>query len=220
VPFPNFPAKTMMERAAESSVLALTPNTEVQLEHWKKLTSDPRLEPFSLMVQVEDAAIAMHYLQGVIDTSPKGRAIAEKLIDFYMSDVGFKSGVHSALRQLDIAKCDYDEYLIRKWLSFWPFVTMLIARKVHNSKHRVDSATLEAAINGSHQDRRLFYEVFGGLKKDEGRGGSTTLIFINDNMHRPQFESEARKAAAVLIERVADLEEDSAPEAIEALTDL
>jgi hypothetical protein len=184
-----------------------------------ELIKNDKLIPFNVWVEVGDARLASFYLKDVEKLSEKRRVTAERVIEFYLSDEGYKSGVPKALRTLGIDKGEFD-ILVTDWKYFWPFTTMLVARKIHNSKHRVDSATLEAAINGTHQDRRLFYEVFGGLKKDEGRGGSTTLIFINDSMHRPQFESEARKAAAVLIEKVADLEQDSAPEAIEALTDL
>jgi hypothetical protein len=191
-------------------------NTDLQKQCFLELIQDPAYEDINHYFDPRDAANLMPILGGYKRLDAPARALMRSVIEFYLSDLGYKSGVVSMCRSLNIDKFVFEQRVVKQWPEFWPFVSLLISRKIQNSKHRVDSATLEAAVNGSHQDRRLFYEVFGDLKREESRGSGTTLIFVNDAMHRPVVERGASEATIVDVTKV----EDSTPQALEALKDL
>ncbi len=58
-------------------------------------------------------------------------------------------------------------------------------------------ATTDAAINGQHQDRRLYYELQGRLKNaNKASGGGTKIVFQQNILARPNAEScEASQAS-------------------------
>jgi hypothetical protein len=75
----------------------------------------------------------------------------------------------------------------KKWPYMYHFINLLILELIIPiSFGRVLHSTADAAVHGSDRDRRLYFELFGGLRqKNEGRGG-TNIVFIQDTMTRPE----------------------------------
>jgi hypothetical protein len=82
------------------------------------------------------------------------------------------------------------------------FVNLLIWYQMQSAVGRVDLSTLDAAITGTHQDRRLYYERVGKLKQKEVGTGGGTIVFLNDAIKRPDqlqvipIRSEASSVAS------------------------
>jgi len=76
----------------------------------------------------------------------------------------------------------------QRWPYFWDFVNMVVQRAmVQRHSARVDMATTDQAIKGNDRDRRLYYEVFKGLKRGaEEHKGPSTIVFVNNVIARPE----------------------------------
>lgn len=87
------------------------------------------------------------------------------------------------------------------WPGFWPFVTLVSTTYLHAANYaRIVQSTVDAAVNGNHQDRRLYYEAFRGLRQKGEGGGNKTFVFINDSVARPAERSVDVQSVEVLPE--------------------
>ena len=76
----------------------------------------------------------------------------------------------------------------------WKIInTIIYGTVVTASTSRVLQATAEQAVHGGHHDRRLYFELFHGLRArgDQSGGKGTTIIFVNDQLARPSGEGNA-----------------------------
>lgn len=80
----------------------------------------------------------------------------------------------------------------QKWPYVWHFINLVLTHHtLTEASGRMVQVTTDAALTGNDRDRRLWYELFGGLRQKEQTGGQKLVVnFIVDNMSRPRPDGE------------------------------
>lgn len=158
----------------------------------EELRADPKYSPLNGMVAQGFAGQAKQLLdRGFYELTHLRRGQAHKIITVLVGGASWDKSITKICTELDIQReVLYD--IEKKWPYMYHFINLLILELIIPvSFGRVLHATQDAAIHGSDRDRRLYYELFAGLKsKDKGAGG-TTMIFVQDAMKRPATAIEA-----------------------------
>lgn len=166
---------------------SLVHTQEAAVEALARVQGNPDYAPLNEFVTLELAQECEKYLQlGAGKISHESRQSAASVVHF-MCDVENKGKTQAAmLKELGIPLQNF-RFLERYWPGFWPFVTLISCNYMLAANHaRIVQSTLDAAVTGTHQDRRLYFEAFRGLRaRGEGQGGKAVVVFINDSVRRP-----------------------------------
>ena len=159
---------------------------EENIEALAALKANPKYSPLNGMVAESFAGQAKQMLDKGF---PELSYIRRKQTIGYVETLVAGSSWDKSKKAI-MSECDMDRKALGdielKWPFMYHFINLLILELIIPiSFGRVLHSTADAAIHGTDRDRRLYYELFAGLKqKDKGSGG-TSVIFINDNMSRP-----------------------------------
>jgi hypothetical protein len=77
-------------------------------------------------------------------------------------------------------------YFKAKWPYMWLLINVLVRAEAESKLGRVVDSMTDAAIYGDSRDRRLYLEYFGHIKREVAATGGNTIVFVNDNLDRPQ----------------------------------
>jgi len=173
----DLPAITSEERAELANV--------DPYEALARIRRIPNAAPFADFIPVEVAPEAEKYFdKGFLSLHAETRAAALKIVQFVLEEGGWRYSNAEICRRIGIPYLRICTLRIT-WMYWVTFLNLLQSTQLYSGVGRVDLATLDRAVDGGHQDRRLYYERVGLLKQKEvSRGGA--IIFLNDNISRPQ----------------------------------
>jgi hypothetical protein len=151
------------------------------------IRAEPAYCPLNGMVAASFAGQAKQILdRGFTELTHLRRGQAHKLIETLVRGASWDKSIVAICNELGVSReIIYD--IEKKWPYMYHFINLLILELIIPiSFGRVLHSTADAAVHGSDRDRRLYFELFGGLRqKNEGRGG-TNIVFIQDTMTRPE----------------------------------
>ena len=162
---------------------------EENAEALRELRAGPEYTPLNGMVGDRFAGQAKQFLdKGYTELSDIRRSYASRIVEHLVNGTHWEQSHASMSKKLGISR-NIIRVIERQWPYMYHFVNLLILELiVPVSFGRVLHATADAAVHGTDRDRRLYYELFAGLKqKDKGSGG-VNVIFVNDAMKRPEAE--------------------------------
>jgi hypothetical protein len=89
----------------------------------------------------------------------------------------------------------------RRYPAIWKFINLIViltADLTHES--RVHSAVADSAINGGHQDRRLYLELTKRITRAGvvSKAGGVNIVFLQDSMQRPEVRVGGGKAIVTI----------------------
>ncbi len=187
-------AKQLAKKANTLPSELRTHTQEEDVEALKRIRLEPEYRPLNVIVQLDFAAQAEQYLEWFKYSrlTPNRRAQVYKICGYLCEPSNFSNSQTDMLRELGFAATVLKSIELR-WPYFWDFVNLVVHRAmVQRHSARVDMATTEHAIQGSDRDRRLYYEVFKGLKRGhDPPTGPSTIVFVNNVINRPEVEEEA-----------------------------
>lgn len=166
---------------------SLVHTDEKAREALNRIHADYDLDPLNTLVSLDIAQECERYLQGARSLSLQSRQRAEKIAQFLMNVENKCKSQCAMLNELSIPVSEF-RLIERTWAGFWPFVTLISTTYILAANHaRIVQSTIDSAVNGTHQDRRLYYEAFRGLRaRGEAGGGQKVVVFINDSVRRPE----------------------------------
>lgn len=159
-------------------------NREEILAEWE---DNVNLEPINQYLNLDNIAELAPILPLLLRTQPKTRRTMHAVLAFYAQDPG---NVALSTRAM-CAKLGLD------YVNWWrltnvrpeimKFINHVLVSTAQSYRGRVHVAAAEAGVTGGHQDRRLFFELTGDLKRGGGRegGGNITVVIKNDVITRP-----------------------------------
>jgi len=148
---------------------------------------EPTYCPLNGMIAERFAGQAKQILDyGFTELTHLRRGQAHKIITVLVGGASWDKSVTAICSQLEIQRESlYD--IEKKWPYMYHFVNLLILELIIPvSFGRVLHATQDAAIHGSDRDRRLYYELFAGLRQKNDKQGDQNFIFVQDSMARPE----------------------------------
>lgn len=160
---------------------------EQNKEAFVDIRTNPLYSPLNGMVAERFAAQAKQIMDyGFTTLTHLRRGQAHKIIEILVRGSSWEQSIAAICDKLDLTRSQlYD--VEKHWPYMYHFVNLMILEVIIPvSFGRVLHATADAAIHGSDRDRRLYYEMFAGLKAKGDAPGAQTIIFVNDSMARPQ----------------------------------
>lgn len=143
--------------------------------------------PLDHVIPCEIAANIEPYVMRAKKLTQQSRDSVYRIIKFLSEPENFQVSRKKMCEILDINISNFYR-LGNVFPGMWALISCITRfNQINVSDCLVDGATCQAAIHGQHGDRRLYYEVFRGLReKGSGSSGGVSINFIVDNVHRPQ----------------------------------
>ena len=161
--------------------------TEENQEAYLDIRADPRYKPCNGMVAERFAAQAKALLDmGFTDLTGLRRGQAYKILNELINGANWDLSHIALCAKVGISRATL-HHIEKQWPYIWHFSNLLTLELViPKSFGRVLHASCDAAVHGNDRDRRLYFELFGGLRQKQGSSGGTQIIFVQDSMDRPQ----------------------------------
>lgn len=174
-----------------------------RLELVEKWRANLDIRPLDRYLNPDNIVQANQMLPYLTEIAPKTRGHVDRMIEFlFEGPENYRKSFKAICECLEIS-----------YVSFWKschqrpsilrFINLIVSGTAAlQASGRIDMATTQAAIDGQHQDRRLYYELQGRLKGAQRKdGGAVKIVFQQNMLARPSAEgSEASQAVAIKIE--------------------
>jgi len=151
------------------------------------MRAEPKYCPLNGMVAGRFAGQAKQILdRGFTSLTHLRRGQAHKIIEILVRGASWDQSIATICDKLDLTRSQLHD-IEKKWPYMYHFVNLLILELIIPvSFGRVLHATQDAAVHGSDRDRRLYFELFAGLRQKNDNKGNQNIVFVQDSMTRPQ----------------------------------
>ena len=151
--------------------------------------SDPSWDPITFFLNADNAQLAAPILKEMHKTEAKTRRLVKTVIDYFLEGPeNFAKSESKMCSELNIPYYNWYSQS-RRCPAIWRFINLVVVGTANLvGEGRAHMAALNNALQGGHQDLRLWFELTKKISRAGavGKAGGVNIIFVQDSMQRPE----------------------------------
>jgi len=176
---------------------------EQRREMVRKARSAKLYEPLGEHVNSSNVERLEPLLNILSDTSAQTRRRVHKMIEILLEPGAYVLSFRDLCTKMDVT---YNNWwrTVAQYPAIWRFVNAIVIGTTDlEFEGRVHGAVAQRAIDGGHQDSRLYLELTKKLSRTGSKGGGgNTIIFIQDTMSRAEYSPKGSGPSTLDLEIV------------------